>query len=61
MRLVMAGAEKLRETVANAFYEKFGLALLEGYGCTEMAPVVCANASTSKRARTRRRATSPER
>ena len=43
MRLVMAGAEKLREPVAKAFREKFGLELFEGYGCTEMAPVVCAN------------------
>jgi acyl-[acyl-carrier-protein]-phospholipid O-acyltransferase/long-chain-fatty-acid--[acyl-carrier-protein] ligase len=43
MRLVMAGAEKLREPIARAFQEKFGLELFEGYGCTEMAPVVCAN------------------
>jgi acyl-[acyl-carrier-protein]-phospholipid O-acyltransferase/long-chain-fatty-acid--[acyl-carrier-protein] ligase len=37
------GAEKLREPVAQAFEEKFGLALLEGYGCTEMAPVIAVN------------------
>ena len=34
------GAEKLREPIARAFQEKFGIALLEGYGCTEMSPVV---------------------
>ena len=38
------GAEKLRESVAAAFREKFGLELLEGYGCTEMSPVVAVNA-----------------
>jgi acyl-[acyl-carrier-protein]-phospholipid O-acyltransferase/long-chain-fatty-acid--[acyl-carrier-protein] ligase len=40
---VLVGAEKLREPVAAAFREAFGLELLEGYGCTEMAPVVAVN------------------
>ncbi|HEV3214648.1 MAG TPA: acyl-[ACP]--phospholipid O-acyltransferase [Vicinamibacterales bacterium] len=43
LRYAMVGAEKLREPVAKAFREKFGLDLLEGYGCTEMAPIVAAN------------------
>ena len=43
VRFVLVGAEKLREQVAADFYEKFGLKLLEGYGCTEMAPVVAVN------------------
>ena len=43
LRYAMVGAEKLREPVAKAFKEKFGLDLLEGYGCTEMAPIVAAN------------------
>ena len=41
---MLVGAEKLRQPVADAFREKFGVPLLEGYGCTEMAPVVAVNA-----------------
>jgi acyl-[acyl-carrier-protein]-phospholipid O-acyltransferase/long-chain-fatty-acid--[acyl-carrier-protein] ligase len=44
LRYVLVGAEKLREPVAAAFREKFAIELLEGYGCTEMAPVVAVNA-----------------
>jgi acyl-[acyl-carrier-protein]-phospholipid O-acyltransferase/long-chain-fatty-acid--[acyl-carrier-protein] ligase len=44
LRYVLVGAEKLRHPVAAAFREKFGLDLLEGYGCTEMSPVVAVNA-----------------
>ena len=44
LRYVLVGAEKLREQVAAAFRERFGLDLLEGYGCTEMSPVVAVNA-----------------
>ncbi len=43
LRYALAGAEKLRESVANAFKEKYGIDLLEGYGCTETAPVVAVN------------------
>jgi acyl-[acyl-carrier-protein]-phospholipid O-acyltransferase/long-chain-fatty-acid--[acyl-carrier-protein] ligase len=44
VRYALVGAEKLREPIAAAFKEKFGIALLEGYGCTEMSPVVAVNA-----------------
>jgi acyl-[acyl-carrier-protein]-phospholipid O-acyltransferase/long-chain-fatty-acid--[acyl-carrier-protein] ligase len=43
IRYAVVGAEKLRPAIADAFRAKFGVELLEGYGCTEMAPVVAAN------------------
>ncbi|HEY6212681.1 MAG TPA: AMP-binding protein, partial [Vicinamibacterales bacterium] len=43
LRYALVGAEKLREPIAAAFKEKFGVALLEGYGSTEMAPIVAVN------------------
>jgi acyl-[acyl-carrier-protein]-phospholipid O-acyltransferase/long-chain-fatty-acid--[acyl-carrier-protein] ligase len=43
LRVAVVGAERLRDTVAHAFREKYGIELLEGYGCTEMAPVVSVN------------------
>ena len=44
VRYALVGAEKLREPIAAGFKEKFGITLLEGYGCTEMSPVVAVNA-----------------
>jgi len=41
--LVITGAEKLPRDVANAFHEKFGKEVLEGYGLTETAPVAAVN------------------
>jgi acyl-[acyl-carrier-protein]-phospholipid O-acyltransferase/long-chain-fatty-acid--[acyl-carrier-protein] ligase len=43
LRVVMTGAEKLPERLANAFEEQFGIRPLEGYGCTECSPVVAVN------------------
>jgi acyl-[acyl-carrier-protein]-phospholipid O-acyltransferase/long-chain-fatty-acid--[acyl-carrier-protein] ligase len=43
LRYVIAGAEKLRQQIREGFKEKYGMELLEGYGCTELAPVVSVN------------------
>ena len=40
LRLVITGAEKLKTELANAFEEKFNLRPLEGYGATELSPVI---------------------
>jgi acyl-[acyl-carrier-protein]-phospholipid O-acyltransferase/long-chain-fatty-acid--[acyl-carrier-protein] ligase len=43
LRLALVGAEKLREPLAREFHEKYGIELTEGYGATEMAPVIAVN------------------
>jgi acyl-[acyl-carrier-protein]-phospholipid O-acyltransferase/long-chain-fatty-acid--[acyl-carrier-protein] ligase len=43
VRMVICGAEKLQKTVSDQFEKKFGLRPSEGYGCTELSPVVSAN------------------
>ena len=54
LRLAIVGAERLREPIACAFKEKFGVELVEGYGCTEMAPVVAVNVPDDSGAAMRR-------
>jgi acyl-[acyl-carrier-protein]-phospholipid O-acyltransferase/long-chain-fatty-acid--[acyl-carrier-protein] ligase len=43
VRILMLGAEKVPQPLADEFKEKFGVRPLEGYGCTELSPVVAAN------------------
>jgi len=39
LKYVVLGAEKLKERLAVAFEERFGIRPLEGYGATELSPV----------------------
>jgi acyl-[acyl-carrier-protein]-phospholipid O-acyltransferase / long-chain-fatty-acid--[acyl-carrier-protein] ligase len=43
MKYVLVGAEKLRDSIAEEFRNKFGIAPLAGYGCTEVGPGVAVN------------------
>jgi len=49
LRLVMTGAERLPERLAQAFEERFGLRPIEGYGATECSPVVAASTLAVRR------------
>ena len=57
LRYAIVGAERLREPIAAAFKEKFGVDMLEGYGCTEMSPVVAVNVPDVEDGRERQRGT----
>lgn len=43
IRYVFAGAEKLKDETRKIYAEKYGIALFEGYGATETAPVISTN------------------
>ena len=43
LRYAIVGSEKLQQSLAESFKEKYHLDLLEGYGCTEMAPIISVN------------------
>ncbi len=50
LRTVVAGGEKLRPALAEQFEGKFGICLLEGYGCTELSLVALLSVGHSRRA-----------
>jgi acyl-[acyl-carrier-protein]-phospholipid O-acyltransferase/long-chain-fatty-acid--[acyl-carrier-protein] ligase len=43
VRLIIVGAEKLKESTLNLYARKFGLRVFEGYGVTEGAPILAVN------------------
>jgi len=43
LRMIVAGAEKLKPEIKKAFREKFGIDIYEGYGATETSPVISVN------------------
>ncbi|HRD76809.1 MAG TPA: acyl-[ACP]--phospholipid O-acyltransferase [Hyphomicrobiaceae bacterium] len=43
VRLIMAGAEAVKDRTRQAYMERFGVRILEGYGVTETAPVLAMN------------------
>jgi acyl-[acyl-carrier-protein]-phospholipid O-acyltransferase/long-chain-fatty-acid--[acyl-carrier-protein] ligase len=52
VRLVVAGAEAVREETRRVWKERFGATVLEGFGMTEASPVVAVNTPAENRAGT---------
>ncbi|MCB1747491.1 MAG: AMP-binding protein [Gammaproteobacteria bacterium] len=52
LRYVIAGAEKLTDDVRQAWAERFGIRIFEGYGATEASPVLAVNYPLAHRAGT---------
>ncbi len=48
VNLIITGAEKLPVELANAFEKKFGIRPAEGYGTSELSPVVSTNVPASR-------------
>jgi acyl-[acyl-carrier-protein]-phospholipid O-acyltransferase / long-chain-fatty-acid--[acyl-carrier-protein] ligase len=49
LRLVVAGAEAVKERTRQIYMERYGIRVLEGYGVTETAPVLAMNTPMANR------------
>jgi acyl-[acyl-carrier-protein]-phospholipid O-acyltransferase / long-chain-fatty-acid--[acyl-carrier-protein] ligase len=49
LRLVIAGAEAVKERTRQIYMERYGVRILEGYGVTETAPVLAMNTPMANR------------
>ena len=49
LRYIVAGAEAVKAETRRLYMERFGLAILEGYGVTETSPVIAVNAPAFNR------------
>ncbi len=52
LRLVLAGAEAVKDRTRQLYMERFGVRILEGYGVTETAPVLAINTPLSNKSGT---------
>ncbi len=52
VRLVLAGAEAVKERTRQMYMDRFGVRILEGYGVTETAPVLAINTPLANRSGT---------
>ncbi|MEM1371402.1 MAG: acyl-[ACP]--phospholipid O-acyltransferase, partial [Pseudomonadota bacterium] len=52
VRLILAGAEAIKDRTRNIYMNKFGVRILEGYGVTETAPVLAINTPLANKAGT---------
>jgi acyl-[acyl-carrier-protein]-phospholipid O-acyltransferase/long-chain-fatty-acid--[acyl-carrier-protein] ligase len=49
LRLVLAGAEAVKERTRAVYMQRFGLRILEGYGVTETSPVLAMNTAMANK------------